>query len=167
MKRADKKLFEEMMSVFDAGYDLTYHYHSSQHWYGEGFVYPSEAHLVQVVGRTQGITSVRISQAIPKSRSAYSQIIKKLKKKGYIEQVTNKENRREQLLYLTEEGKKLFEAHKQLEEFYLNRTYDMISDLPESDIVSYIKVQRRLNEAFEKDVADGEKAIREHMKKTT
>lgn len=165
MQGFDKRLFDEMMDAFDDGYDLAFRYHSSRHWYGEEFVYPSEAHMIRAVGGDQGITSNTISRDTPKSRSAYSQIVKKLRQKGYIEQITNQEDRREQLIYLTEKGKRLYSAHNQVNDFYINRTYQMMSELSEEEIRSYIRVQKIMNRAFELDVQDGERVIREHEKK--
>ena len=164
MKKLDEKTFDNALAAFDAGYDLTYRYHISRHWYGEHFIYPAEAQIIQAVGKNPGTTSVRLSRDNPKSRSAYSQIIRKMEKKGYIEQTINRENRREQLLHLTASGEELFTAHTQVERFYLNRTLDMLRDFSEEDVLTYIRVQERLNQSFELDVIDGERAIEEHQK---
>lgn len=116
------------------------------------------------MGKNPGTTSVRLSRDNPKSRSAYSQIIRKMEKKGYIEQTINRENRREQLLHLTASGEELFTAHTQVERFYLNRTFDMLRDFSEEEVLTYIRVQERLNQSFELDVIDGERAIEKHQK---
>ena len=55
----------------------------------------------------EGITISEMAYRTKKTPSAYSQMIRKLRKKGLVEQTRNKENLREYMLNLTPDGKQM------------------------------------------------------------
>ena len=144
--------YKELLQSFDKGYELCYEYDSMPHQYGDEVLYQSEMHFLEVVGDTPSITITVISQQLGKSKSACSQMVRKLVKKELLTQERNEKNNREYYLNLTERGKEIYEVHKEFDEKCMQRTYKSLADFSEEELRSYISVQKTLNQVFQKDV---------------
>ena len=144
--------YKELLQSFDKGYELCYEYDSMPHQYGDEVLYQSEMHFLEVVGDTPSITITVISQQLGKSKSACSQMVRKLVKKELLTQERNEKNNREYYLNLTERGKEIYEVHKEFDEKCMQRTYKSLADFSEDELRSYISVQKTLNQVFQKDV---------------
>ena len=105
------KLYQEMVSVLDEAFELMVEYDSVPHDYGSATLYQAESKLIHLAGSMPGITASELAARPKKTTSACSQIVKKLRKKGWIEQTRNEKNNREYNLFLTDEGKKIFQDH--------------------------------------------------------
>ena len=108
--------YKKLLQSFDKGYELCYEYDSMPHQYGDEVLYQSEMHFLEVVGDTPSITITVISQQLGKSKSACSQMVRKLVKKELLTQERNEKNNREYYLNLTERGKEIYEVHKEFDE---------------------------------------------------
>ena len=148
------KLFERLINAFDEGFVLAYKYDAVYHKYGDEVLYQTEMHLLQFVGKNPKTTATAIAMAMDKTVSACSQIIRKLRTKKLVEQIRNPENNREYYLELTELGWKVYAAHDDFENDCLKRTYHYLNEFSDEDLDTYIKVQKRLNEAFKLDVQE-------------
>lgn len=144
--------YKELLQSFDKGYELCYEYDSMPHQYGDEVLYQSEMHFLEVVGDTPSITITVISQQLGKTKSACSQMVRKLVKKELLTQERNEKNNREYYLNLTERGKEIYEVHKEFDEKCMQRTYKSLTDFSEEELRSYISVQKTLNQVFQKDV---------------
>ncbi|GCA67350.1 MarR family transcriptional regulator [Mediterraneibacter butyricigenes] len=144
--------YKELLQSFDKGYELCYEYDSMPHQYGDEVLYQSEMHFLEVVGDTPSITITVISQQLGKTKSACSQMVRKLVKKELLTQERNEKNNREYYLNLTERGKEIYEVHKEFDEKCMQRTYKSLADFSEEELRSYISVQKTLNQVFQKDV---------------
>lgn len=144
--------YKELLQSFDKGYELCYEYDSMPHQYGDEVLYQSEMHFLEVVGDTPSITITVISQQLGKTKSACSQMVRKLVKKELLTQERNEKNNREYYLNLTERGKEIYEVHKEFDEKCIQRTYKSLADFSEEELRSYISVQKTLNQVFQKDV---------------
>ena len=144
--------YKELLQSFDKGYELCYEYDSMPHQYGDEVLYQSEMHFLVVVGDTPSITITVISQQLGKTKSACSQMVRKLVKKELLTQERNEKNNREYYLNLTERGKEIYEVHKEFDEKCIQRTYKSLADFSEEELRSYISVQKTLNQVFQKDV---------------
>lgn len=81
--------------------------------YGPGlFMTETEAHTLGFIAGEEGMTSKRLGEITNRSKSTTSQIVKVLTEKGLIYRRVNPENKREQLLYLTEKGKVANSQHQ-------------------------------------------------------
>ena len=138
---AREELCQKLMDIVDIGYDLMAEYDSLPHQYGEVTMYQAESKVIQYIGRH-------------KSASAYSQIIRKLKQKGWVEQVRNKHNNREYNLFLTEAGWRVFNDHHKFEQACYARAFQKLEIFTDEELELYCRVQQRLNEAFRLDVED-------------
>ena len=81
--------------------------------YGTGVEYTMlEAHAVTLIERNPGITVTEISKTFGRSKSAISQLISRLEKKGLVNKKTNaKENLKIKGLFVTPEGQRLSNCH--------------------------------------------------------
>lgn len=84
-------------------------------------LYPSEIHTIQAIGHNSGINVTSLAQKLGITKGGVSQMISKLKKRGFINKVRSMDNDKEVLLILTGKGQKAFNGH---EKFH----YDMYMD---------------------------------------
>lgn len=147
-----EKQYEELIKSFDIGCELCIQYDSIPHQYGGEILYQSEMHFLQAVGDTPNITITLISQQLGKTKSACSQMVRKLIKKELIVQERNQNNNREYYLNLTQKGIDIYHAHEKFDRKCLLRTYKSLQDFSEKELQTYIDIQNRLNEVFTKDV---------------
>lgn len=68
--------------------------------------------LIEILGllwRNNGINQQEISNQISKDKSSITYLINNLTKRGFVERIENKNDRRNKQIFLTESGKKLVE----------------------------------------------------------
>lgn len=153
------KLYQEMISVLDEAFELMVEYDSLPHDYGSATLYQAESKLIHLTGSMPGITASELAARLKKTTSACSQIVKKLRQKGWIEQTRNEKNNREYNLFLTEEGKKIFQDHEQFESRCYMRTYKELEEFGEEDFRIYMAIQRKMNKSFALDVEESRKQL--------
>ena len=71
-------LYCDMMTELKLTNQLMNEYDSLPHDYGNAVLYQSEAHLIQCIGQNDGITVTEASKLLKKTKSACSQLVKKL-----------------------------------------------------------------------------------------
>lgn len=87
------------------------------HDYGTGKTFtPIEVHTTSYIGDHPGCTITEIAQNWHKTKSAVSQIVKKLKQEELVRTQTNPKDEKQTLLYLTTEGKLLDAKHRAFDE---------------------------------------------------
>ena len=94
-------IYHEMIDELDESYRLMHEYDSMIHDYGTAVLYQAESKIIHLVGERPGITAVELSAILRKTPSACSQILRKLRQKGWIEQTRNADNNREYNLTLS------------------------------------------------------------------
>lgn len=146
--------YRELIESFDEGYDLCARYDAMPHQYGNEILYQSEMHFLQAVGDSPNITITVIAQQLGKTKSACSQMVRKLMKKDLITQERNQNNNREYYLNLTEKGTEIYYAHEKFDKSCLLRTYESLSDFTDEELQTYIAVQKCLNRVFARDVEE-------------
>lgn len=161
MNKKRDEIFEELMDQIDESYMLMSDYDVIPHNYGGSeYLYQSESQIIHVVGDHPGITARGISDLIRKTPSFCSQNIKKLRTKGYVEQIKNKNNAREYFLQLTEKGKLMYAEHRDFEQRCLDRTLGNLKGFSDDELRKYIEIQKKINETFAQDVDESRKKIR-------
>lgn len=146
------KRYDELIEAFDKGCDLCIKYDSIPHQYGDEVLYQSEMHFLQAVGNSPNTTITVIAQQLGKTKSACSQMVRKLKERNLIVQERNQNNNREYYLTLTKKGTEIYHAHEEFDRHCLLRTYESLKDFSDEELQTYIAIQKRLNEVFTKDV---------------
>lgn len=149
------ELFCEVIEQLDVAFELIREYDTQLHDYNGTILYQAESQLIKLIGKHPGISAVECAEIFKKTMSACSQLIKKLKSKGWIEQKRNELNKRIHNLYLTESGKIIYEKHKEFEEACYERTFRLLDSITQKDLETYIRIQRLINQGFQFDVEDG------------
>jgi len=147
-----EELLKQIWSAQDEAYDLMEEYDSLPHHYGENILYQAEGHIIDLIAAYPGVTITDLSNLLRKTASACSQIVRKLKEKGWVEQSRNRDNNRQYNLTLTESGLKVYEAHQAFSKDCQDKTFALLKDLTEEELTAHLKVQRKLNEAYRGDV---------------
>ena len=144
----------KLIDEFDQGCDLTEEYDALLHNYNGTILFQAESQMIKMIGNHPGITASEISKSFGKTGSASSQLICKLKEKGWVRQERNQENNRLYNLYLTESGSEIYENHRQFEERCYQRTFHSLDRFSDEDLNTYIAIQRHLNATFHMDVEE-------------
>lgn len=147
-------LFMKVVQTFDIGYDSAFEYDSVPHQYGDEVLYQSEMHLLKAIGQFTDITVTELAVKFKRTKSACSQMVHKLRRKGLVEQIRNEKNLREYNLILTERGWEIYNLHTKFERNCLKRSCSYLNDFTTEELETYIRVQEKLNEAFKQDVED-------------
>lgn len=155
MQKEDRnKLFLELITTFDKGWSYVNEYNALLHDYDGVILYQSESQFIHKIGENPGITITELSKIYDKSVSACSQLMRRMKKKGWLYQERNQNNNREYQLYLSKEGEVVYKNHSRFEETCYNRTLNMLDNFDEEQIKNYIAIQKQLNRAFAIDVEE-------------
>ncbi|MEY8233084.1 MarR family transcriptional regulator [Oscillospiraceae bacterium 50-16] len=127
-------------------------YDSLPHHYGGVVLYQAEAYIVNLVGQHPGITVTQLAEILKKTTSACSQIVRKLRAKGFVEQIRNPDNNRLYNLELTQTGAEVFLAHISFNQECQVKTFELLKDFTDEELMVHLRVQRKLNEAYQDDV---------------
>lgn len=148
------QLFIRLLDAFDQGCALTEEYDALLHDYNGVILFQAESQMIKMIGNHPGITASEISKTFDKTSSASSQLIRKLKKKGWVRQQRNKDNNRQYNLFLTEEGDAIYRNHQQFEQACYQRTFQGLTVFSQEQLETYIAIQHRLNQSFQLDVEE-------------
>lgn len=146
------QLLQQIWSAQDTAYELMSEYDSLPHHYGSEVLYQAEAYIVNLVGQHPGITVTQLAEILNKTTSACSQIVRKLRAKGFVEQIRNPGNNRLYNLELTPEGSEVFQAHIRFNQECQEKTFELLRDFTDEELRIHLRVQDRLNEAYQDDV---------------
>ena len=147
-----KELFKQLLDEIDISYKLIYEYDQIPLLYGGNLFYQQETHTIQQIGKNPGITVSEISENTGKTTSACSQIIKKLRQRNAIVQKRNMNNCRQYNLELTDYGWEIYNEHEALDSACFDTYEEQLKGFTEEQLMTTIMVQKKLNEAFKKDV---------------
>ena len=78
--------------------------------------------------------------------------MRKLKSKGFVEQIRNPGNNRLYNLELTKEGAEVFQAHIKFNQECQKKTFDRLQNFTDEELMIHLRVQQKLNEAYRDDV---------------
>lgn len=146
------QLLHQIWEAQDTAYDLMSEYDSLPHYYGNVVLYQAEAYIVNLVGQHPGITVTQLAEILNKTTSACSQIVRKLRVKGFVEQIRNPGNNRLYNLKLTKTGEEVFQAHVSFNQECQKKTFDWLTEFTDEELLAHLRVQKKLNEAYQDDV---------------
>lgn len=146
------EVLREVWEAQDEAYILMCEYDALPHCYGEDTLYQSEGHIIDLIAAQPGITATDLAGILNKTVSACSQMIRKLRAKGWVKQIRNEENNRLYNLLLTEAGEKVYQAHAHFQQECQTRTFHLLDEFSEEELSIHLAVQKRLNSAYREDV---------------
>ena len=102
----------------------------------------SEAHAIEVLGQYGKMNMKNLAQKLGVTTGTTTVTVDRLEKKDYAKRETTREDRRVNLISLTEKGMKAFEEHHN---YHLNLTEQMVSNLSEEEIDQFYKILKKIN----------------------
>lgn len=148
------ELYRQMICELDEAYRLINEYDSLQHNYGSATMYQAESQVIHCIGEHPNITASGLAVILKKTTSACSQLVKKLRQKGWVVQTRNEKNNREYHLTLSPAGEVIYQEHSAFESRCYLRTFQGLEEFSEEEFASYIAIQRKMNESFVLDVEE-------------
>lgn len=152
MDKTRAGLLERIWQSQDTAYDLMCEYDSLPHRYGENILYQAEAHLIDLIALHPDITITDLSNILRKTPSACSQIVRKLRAKGWVEQIRNEENNRQFKLRLTPAGEHIYQDHAAFDRRCRETTFRRLEGFTQEELAVFLAIQQRMNEAYQDDV---------------
>lgn len=152
MARNRQELLKKVWDAQDEAYELMVEYDALPHHYGDHILYQAEGEIIDLIAIHPGVTITDLGNILKKTASACSQIVRKLREKGWVEQTRNRENNRVYNLTLTEEGMKIYGGHQAFIENCRDITYQLLEQFSEEELEAHLRVQEKLNEAYHGDV---------------
>lgn len=115
------------------------------HDYGVGFpLYRSEIHTIDTVGRQEKINVTELAQTLGITKSATSQMIDRLVKKGLVVKTVLSKSDTEVALTLTSVGHKVFLAHQKSHQSFFTYIKETLDNVSECDIDTFIDIMEKL-----------------------
>lgn len=116
------------------------------HDYGVGFsLYRSEIHTIDVVGRQEQINITELAQTLGVTKSAASQMIDRLVKKGLVVKTILTKSDTEVALTLTTVGQKVFRAHQESHRMFFSYIKETLSTVSDCDISAFLDIMEKLS----------------------
>ena len=99
-------------------------------------VSPGEARAIQALGQNRGVNINTLGVLLGVTRSASSQMVGKLVKKGLVEKHASECNNKEINIYLTKIGEEAFANHEAFHEKYFVELLDRLSGFSDTQIAT-------------------------------
>lgn len=157
-------ILQEIWEAQDEAYALMNEYDSLPHHYGEDTLYQAEGDIVNLIAAHPGITVTDLGEILKRTVSACSQIVRKLRAKGLVEQTRNPENNRLYNLALTESGRKVYEARYAFNLECQAITFALLEGFTEEELEAHLRVQRVLNQAYQGDIRRSREAMKKEQR---
>lgn len=93
-----------------------------------------EVHCLNAIAQQEGSNIKGIGDRLGVSKSAASQMIGKLEKRGFVRKEKAPENDKEIPTFLTEAGWEAIEAHKEFHERHLTTLLEQLTEFPETQL---------------------------------
>ncbi len=141
-----KKLFNEIMKSLILSAEYINKYENTNRKYGtDDVLYPVECHTIELIGNNPEISITEISRKMKKTKSAVSQLIDRLVKKGYLEKKIHPLSARSYLLLLTESGEIIHNHHKQFDLESYDEIFDCVEEFSVRELQTFLQIQKILN----------------------
>lgn len=161
-KRND--LYQSIWDLQDVAYDLMTEYDGIPHYYGDEFMYHTEGQVLDLIAQNPGITVTDIADITKKTTSACSQLVRKLKDRGCVEQIRNEKNNRKYNLTLTTAGEKVYEERKIFNQKCQKIMNSMLAEFSEEELKHHIRVQQKINEVYRGDIERSKEVAEQTVK---
>ena len=152
MKKKREDILKSLWETQDEAYDLMAEYDGMPHIYGSQLLYQAEGYMLHMIAEHPGSTATEISCLMGKTISACSQIVRKLRLKGLVQQERNPDNNRKYNLWLTDAGAEVHDGYLEFNKYCQDKTFQLLETLTDEELAVHTKVQRVLNEAYRGDI---------------
>lgn len=119
-----------------------------RHYSTEYLLHRSEVHTIDAIGNNTGINVTELARYLGITKGGVSQMIDKLIKKNLVIKTPLSEN--EVSLKLTDEGKKVFDGHRNYHEAIYSEMSNLIEKLPNESLNAFAAVFNALEGFLDK-----------------
>lgn len=159
MKKERIELYQLVWDLQDMAYDLMTEYDGIPHYYGMELMYHTEGQIIDLIAQNPGITVTDLADITKKTTSACSQLIRKLRARGCVEQIRNEQNNRKYNLVLTDKGQKVYEERRVFNQSCQHIMNEMLALFSEDELMHHIMVQKKINEVYRGDIERSRNAV--------
>lgn len=132
---------------------LYYNYIYAHHTYENEHFSMMEIHTLTYIDDSPGITATELAKIWHKSKSAISQVVKKLVDSGYVEKCYKENNEKTLCLYATQKGRRLSSVHKAYDVADITQTTAyLIEQCGESDLDAFYRIIDKYNMLLKADL---------------
>ena len=149
----DQAIFRRIWDAMDQAYLLMAQFDSASYQCQGETLHPGEGHTLQLIGRNPGVTVSELAATLGRTPSACSQMIRRLRQKGWVRQQRPEENRRLLCLYLTDAGQEVYQRCRCLTHRCWMRNCQGLAGFTTQQLETYLAVQAQINASFRLDVA--------------
>lgn len=132
--------FSDMIDLLYTFSDTAKLYQSIPQRYGNAVLYMAEAHMLRSIGDAGEITVTELSKKCNKTKSAISQMVDKLYKKGLVNKTKISGNKKTIFISLTEEGIETYKAHEEFDHETYSKYLERLDQFSEKDIEQISKL---------------------------
>lgn len=119
-----------------------------------------EIHCLQAIGINEGSNLKSISKVLGVTKSAISQMVGKLEKRGFVRKDRSPDNNKELLAFLTDSGWDAFRIHQEFHERHMHNLLERLDEFSDPQLattsailaVIEIVVDERMGEIFGKNI---------------
>lgn len=139
-----RKLFNDIMKMALKSSQAIQRYDSTPRVYGDETLFQAECHTIDMIGSIDNVTVTDIAKATNKSKSAVSQMVVRLIKKGFVTKSRREDNERNVDLALTPKGRKIYEFHKEYDRQSYETILACIQHFTVDELHTYLSIQEVL-----------------------
>ncbi|WP_239057188.1 MarR family transcriptional regulator [Desulfovibrio sp. JC010] len=104
---------------------------------GEGLeLTPREIRCLHAIGLNEGANLKTIAEVLGVTKSAISQMMGKLEKRGFVRKESAPDNRKELLAMLTERGREAFDVHQEFHERHMNNLKERLDEFTDPQLAT-------------------------------
>jgi len=114
--------------------------------YGDVSIHRAEVHILELIGKNQGITASGIGKIMPVTKGAISQTLKKLKERKLIQTTESESDRKIIELYLTKKGKTVLDLHEAREKTLIKKIAPELKDIDDDTLGRFTAVINHISD---------------------
>lgn len=111
-------------------------------------VTPEQYLVLDILWENQPLSQQKIADMIQKDKNSVTKIIDSLEKKNLVSRIVDKNDRRINIIELTEEGRNLEKLATDVAIKFMN---DVVQGIDKQDLDSYMKVMRQMKNNLERE----------------
>ena len=111
-------------------------------------VTPEQYLVLDILWENQPLSQQKIADIIQKDKNSVTKIIDSLEKKNLVSRIVDKNDRRINIIELTEEGRNLEKIATDVAIKFMN---DVVQGIDKQDLDSYMKVMRQMKNNLERE----------------
>lgn len=115
---------------------------------------PKEIHTIQAIGEHKSLNVKEIGDHFEVTKSAASQMLKKLTKKGFIKKENSPHSNKELEITLTKLGERAFHAHQKFHTKHMNELVENLSNFSVEEMITTTDLLKVIGKTVEKRLTE-------------